>query len=113
PRWPVGPLDRRASSPCSPRPPGLRCRANAPAAMSPRYVHLHLHSEYSLTDSTIRIAELVKRCAKQGMPAVAITDQSNLFALVKFFKACLKAGVKPIAGADLWLALPDQPAARV
>jgi DNA polymerase-3 subunit alpha len=81
--------------------------------MSPRYVHLHLHSEYSLTDSTIRIAELVKRCAKQGMPAVAITDQSNLFALVKFFKACLKTGVKPIAGADLWLALPDQPPARI
>jgi DNA polymerase-3 subunit alpha len=81
--------------------------------MSPRYVHLHLHSEYSLTDSTIRIAELVKRCAKLGMPAVAITDQSNLFALVKFFKACLKAGVKPIAGADLWLALPDHPPARV
>ncbi len=81
--------------------------------MSPRFVHLHLHSEFSLTDSTIRIAEMVKRCAQQGMPAVALTDQSNLFALVKFFKACLKEGVKPIAGADLWLALPDQPPGRI
>jgi DNA polymerase-3 subunit alpha len=71
--------------------------------MSPRYVHLHLHSEYSLSDSTIRIAELVQRCVQLGLPAVALTDQSNLFALVKFYKEAEKAGVKPIAGADLWL----------
>ena len=55
--------------------------------MSPAFVHLHLHSEYSLTDSTIRIAELVERCAALGLPAVAVTDTSNLFALVKFYKA--------------------------
>jgi DNA polymerase-3 subunit alpha len=71
--------------------------------MSPRFVHLHLHSEYSLTDSTIRIPELVKACVQRGLPAVAITDQSNLFALVKFYKEAEKAGIKPIAGADLWL----------
>jgi DNA polymerase-3 subunit alpha len=71
--------------------------------MAPRYVHLHLHSEYSLSDSTIRIPELVKRCVQLGLPAVALTDQSNLFALVKFYKEAEKAGVKPIAGADVWL----------
>ena len=72
--------------------------------MAPRFVHLHLHSEYSLTDSTIRIPDLVGRCAALGMPAVAVTDTSNLFALVKFHKAAEAGGVKPIAGADLYLA---------
>ncbi len=70
------------------------------------FVHLHLHSEYSLVDSTIRIADLVRACAQADMPAVAMTDQANLFALVKFYKAAEAAGIKPIAGADLWLADP-------
>ncbi len=70
---------------------------------SPRFIHLHLHSEYSLSDSTIRIPELVKQCVQLGLPAVALTDQSNLFALVKFYKECEKAGIKPLAGADLWV----------
>ena len=52
--------------------------------MSARFAHLHLHSEYSLVDSTIRIPELVAACAARGLPAVAVTDQNNLFALVKF-----------------------------
>jgi len=52
--------------------------------MTPRFAHLHLHSEFSLTDSTIRIKPMVQRCAQLGLPAVGITDQSNLFALVKF-----------------------------
>lgn len=71
--------------------------------MTPTFVHCHLHSEFSLSDSTIRIKQLVKRCAEAGMPAVAITDNCNLFALVKFFTAAEKAGVKPIAGADVFL----------
>ncbi|OHE81189.1 MAG: DNA polymerase III subunit alpha [Lysobacterales bacterium GWF1_69_6] len=71
--------------------------------MTPRFVHLHLHSEYSLTDSSIRIPELVSRCAALGLPAVAVTDVSNLFALVKFYKAAEGAGLKPVAGADLWI----------
>ena len=70
----------------------------------PAFVHLHLHSEYSLVDSTIRIPELVARCVAHGQPAVAVTDQNNLFALVKFYKAAEGAGIKPIAGADLLLA---------
>jgi DNA polymerase-3 subunit alpha len=71
--------------------------------MTPTFVHCHLHSEFSLTDSTIRLPELVARCAALGMPAVAVTDNCNLFALVKFFKAAEMAGIKPLAGADLFL----------
>jgi DNA polymerase-3 subunit alpha len=67
------------------------------------FVHLHLHSEYSLTDATIRVSELVAAVAAAGMPAVALTDDSNLFALVKFYRAAEAAGIKPIIGADLWL----------
>src|SRR5690349_8147795 len=77
------------------------------------FAHLHLHSEYSLVDSTIRIPELVKRCVQQGQPAVAITDQNNLFALVKFWKAAEGAGIKPIAGADLLLADGDEAPTRM
>jgi len=72
--------------------------------MSARFVHLHLHSEYSLADSTIRIGELVKRCVALGQPAVAVTDLDNLFAAVKFYKAAESAGIKPIIGADIGLA---------
>ena len=77
--------------------------------MTVRYTHLHLHSEYSLVDSTIRIKALVEACARAGMPAVALTDECNMFALVKFYKACSAAGIKPICGSDLWIASPDDP----
>ena len=79
----------------------------------PAFAHLHLHSEYSLVDSTIRIADLVKRCVALGQPAVAVTDQNNLFALVKFYKAAEGAGVKPVAGADLLLADGDEAPTRL
>jgi DNA polymerase-3 subunit alpha len=75
--------------------------------MPAQFVHLHLHSEYSLADSTIRIPELVARCAALGQPAVAVTDRNNLFSLVKFYKAAEAAGVKPIAGADVCVADGD------
>ncbi len=75
--------------------------------MSASFVHLHLHSEYSLCDSTIRIPELVKACVRSGMPAVALTDESNLFALIRFYKACESAGIKPIIGMDLILGMHD------
>ena len=76
--------------------------------MSARFIPLHLHSEYSLVDSTIRIKQLVAACAEAGLPAVALTDDSNMFALVKFYKACSAAGIKPICGSDLWLAGHDE-----
>jgi DNA polymerase-3 subunit alpha len=68
-----------------------------------RFVHLHLHSEYALIDSTIRIEELVDRVAALRMPAVALTDEANLFALVKFYQRCQSKAIKPIVGADLWV----------
>ena len=77
--------------------------------MSVRFAHLHLHSEYSLVDSTIRIKALVDACVREGIPAVALTDETNMFALVKFYKACSAAGIKPIGGCDLWVSLPDDP----
>jgi DNA polymerase III subunit alpha len=69
----------------------------------PAFVHLRLHTDYSLVDGVVRVKALAKRCAKLGMPAVAVTDDSNLFGLIKFYKAAEGAGIKPIVGADLWL----------
>jgi DNA polymerase-3 subunit alpha len=77
--------------------------------MRARFVHTQLHSEYSLVDSTIRIKAMVAACAQAGMPAVALTDESNMFALVKFYKACNAAGIKPLCGSDLWISAPDDP----
>lgn len=67
------------------------------------FVHLHLHSEYSLVDSLIRIKPLVKTLREAGMPAGAVTDQNNLFALVKFYRAAQSEGIKPIIGVDVRL----------
>ncbi|NND44591.1 MAG: DNA polymerase III subunit alpha [Xanthomonadales bacterium] len=77
--------------------------------MSDTFVHLHLHSEFSLVDSTISLKKLVANTRDRGMPAVAVTDQNNLFALVKFFRAAQAAGIKPIAGADVLVRSPDDP----
>ncbi len=67
------------------------------------FVHLRLHTEYSLIDSVVRVQELVDAVAASGMSAVAVSDQSNLFAMVKFYRAALARGVKPIVGVDLWV----------
>ena len=77
----------------------------------PRYVHLRLHSEYSVTDGIVRIGDAVKRAAADGMPALAVTDLCNLFGLVKFYTGARGKGVKPIAGADVWVANPEAPEA--
>jgi DNA polymerase-3 subunit alpha len=68
-----------------------------------QFVHLRLHTEYSLVDGIVRVPELMASVAAAGMPAVALTDQSNLFAMVKFFKEALAAGVKPLIGVDAWI----------
>ncbi len=73
------------------------------------FIHLNVHSEYSLVDGTVRIKPLVQAVAAAGMPAVALTDQSNLFALVKFYRACLGAGIKPIVGCDIWVEEQGEP----
>ncbi len=79
------------------------------------FVHLRLHTEYSLIDSVVRVPELVDAVATAGMPAVAVTDQSNLFAMVKFYRAALACGVKPIIGVDLLMraAAERQPPSRL
>ncbi|MFT5575310.1 MAG: DNA polymerase-3 subunit alpha, partial [Bermanella sp.] len=70
---------------------------------APEFVHLRVHSEYSLSDGIVRIKPLVKAVAAQGMTAVALTDRANFFGLIKFRKACYGAGIKPIYGADFIL----------
>jgi DNA polymerase-3 subunit alpha len=68
------------------------------------FVHLRVHTEYSLVDSLLRVDALVDAVAERRMPACAITDQGNVSALVKFYKPALSRGVKPIVGADVWIA---------
>ena len=72
--------------------------------MNPSFVHLRVHSEYSLSDGIVRINPLVEASAENAMPAVAITDSNNLFALVKFYNAAQRTGVKPIIAADVLVA---------
>ncbi|RMG58682.1 MAG: DNA polymerase III subunit alpha [Gammaproteobacteria bacterium] len=69
----------------------------------PRFVHLRVHSEYSLVDGLLRVKPMVQAVAADGGVALGLTDQSNLFATVKFYKAALAAGIKPIVGTDLLL----------
>ena len=76
---------------------------------SPRHIHLRLHSEYSVTDGIVRVGDAIKRAAGDGMPALALTDLGNLFGLVKFYTGARGKGVKPIAGADVWIANPESP----
>ncbi len=75
----------------------------------PRFVHLHLHSEYSLVDGLVRIKPLAKAVVEAEMPAVAVTDHSNLFCLVRFYKAAQGAGIKPIVGSELAVRNPADP----
>ncbi|WP_298219021.1 DNA polymerase III subunit alpha [Halothiobacillus sp.] len=64
------------------------------------FVHLHLHTEFSLVDGTLRIKPMLAAAKERGLPALALTDQANLFAMVKFYEAARKSGIKPILGAD-------------
>ncbi|OGA34623.1 MAG: DNA polymerase III subunit alpha [Betaproteobacteria bacterium RIFCSPLOWO2_12_FULL_64_23] len=71
--------------------------------MTPVFVHLRLHSEFTVTDGIVRIDQAVARAAEDGMPALAITDLANLFGMVKFYKAARAQGVKPVIGCDVWI----------
>ncbi|MEY8241485.1 MAG: DNA polymerase III subunit alpha [Cycloclasticus sp.] len=66
-----------------------------------KFIHLRNHTEYSLVDGIMRVKPMVKRAAELSMPAIAVTDHVNMFAAVKFYRAALSAGVKPILGADI------------
>ncbi|MBI3574269.1 MAG: DNA polymerase III subunit alpha, partial [Gammaproteobacteria bacterium] len=71
--------------------------------MSMPFVHLRVHSEFSLSDSVVRIPDLAATARTQGMPAVALTDLNNLFGVVKFYREAVAAGIKPVVGADVYL----------
>ncbi len=70
---------------------------------APRFVHLRLHSEYSITDGITRIDEAIARAAADGQPALALTDLANLFGMVKFYSGARSKGVKPVIGCDVWI----------
>ena len=72
--------------------------------MTSDFVHLHVHSEYSLLDGACRVKSLVQRAKELGMPAVALTDHGTLGGAVKFYSAALKEGIKPIIGLELRVA---------
>lgn len=75
----------------------------------PQFIHLRVHTEFSLVDGLVRVKELVSAAKANNMPAVAMTDQTNFFALVKFYKAATGSGIKPICGSDLWVENTDEP----
>ena len=68
---------------------------------APAFIHLRLHSEYSIADGTVRIDDAVAAAAADTMPALALTDLANAFGLVKFYQAARRRGVKPIFGCDV------------
>ena len=70
---------------------------------SPQFIHLRLHSEFSIADGLVRIDELVDAAVADRQPAVALTDLANLFGMVKFYKAARSKGIKPIVGCDIWV----------
>ena len=80
------------------------------------FVHLRLHTEFSIVDGTNRVDDVVKAAADDGQPALAITDLNNLFGAIKFYKAAQAKGVKPLIGADVWVQATgreDAPLARL
>jgi DNA polymerase-3 subunit alpha len=74
---------------------------------SPQFIHLRLHSEFSIADGLVRIDELVDAALADRQPAVALTDLANLFGMVKFYKAARGKGIKPIVGCDIWITNDD------
>ncbi|MDR3412882.1 MAG: DNA polymerase III subunit alpha [Formivibrio sp.] len=82
---------------------------------SPAFIHLRLHSEFSVTDGIVRVSEkpkynaAVSRAQKLGMPALGLSDLMNLFGMVKHYKACREVGIKPIIGIDAWISNEEDP----
>ncbi|RYD01875.1 hypothetical protein N752_27510 [Desulforamulus aquiferis] len=68
------------------------------------FVHLHLHSEYSLLDGAARINQVAKQAKESGMSSLAITDHGCMFGIVDFYKACHKEGIRPILGCEVYVA---------
>src|SRR4051812_37374897 len=70
---------------------------------TPSFVHLRLHSEYSVSDGIVRVEDAVGAALGDGMPALALTDLANMFGMVKFYQEARANGVKPVIGCDIWL----------
>lgn len=70
---------------------------------NPAFIHLRLHSEYSIIDGIVRIDEVIAKAVADNMPALALTDLANLFGLIKFYQSACKKGIKPIVGCDIWI----------
>ncbi|MBT9497202.1 MAG: PHP domain-containing protein, partial [Zoogloea sp.] len=70
---------------------------------APRFIHLRLHTEYSISDGIVQVDSAIARAAADGMPALGISDLANLFGMVKFYKGARGKGIKPIAGVDCWI----------
>src|SRR5258707_6719905 len=76
--------------------------------MIDQFVHLHVHTHYSLLDGACRISDLVKRAKALGMSSIAITDHGCMFGVVEFFNECKKEGIKPILGMEAYMAPGDR-----
>src|SRR5690554_3650499 len=74
-----------------------------------KFVHLRVHTEFSIVDGLVRVNALVGNVRDMGMPAVAVTDHGNLFAMIKFYSAALDAGIKPVCGCDVLVENPERP----
>jgi len=70
----------------------------------PDFVHLHVHSEYSLLDGANRIADLVEACKQDGQGALALTDHGNMFGAIELYQACVAGGIKPVLGCEVYIA---------
>ena len=88
--------------------------AEIPKRAPNRFVHLHAHSEFSLAEGLLKVKGAVSEAVARQIPAMALTDRNNLFALVKFYENSLSKGLKPILGAELWITPEEEgPAARI
>ncbi len=76
------------------------------------FVHLHCHTDYSLLDGCAKVNRYMQRCAELNMPALAMTDHGNLFGAINFYRACKKAGIKPLVGCEIYLVYDHQQADR-
>ena len=77
--------------------------------LQPSFIHLRLHSEYSIADGIVRIPDAIAAARRDDMPALALTDLNNVFGLVKFYMAARAAGIKPVIGCDVFIANPAEP----
>ena len=71
------------------------------------FIHLHLHTEYSLVDGLVKIDDLANMAASMNMPAMSVTEKNNVFSSVKFYRAMCEQGIKPLIGADINLITKD------